>query len=46
MIYSDKAKTFKAEAKLLQKINKDKKWNQHLNQEQITWKFNITKAPW
>ena len=46
IIYSDNAKTFKAGAKLLQKINKDKKWHHHLNQEQITLKFNITKVPW
>ena len=46
IIYSDNAKTFIAVAKLLQKINKDEKWQHHLNQEQITWKFNIPKAAW
>ena len=36
IIYSDNAKTFKAGAKLLHKINKDEKWPHHLSQEQIT----------
>ena len=40
IIHSDNSKTFKAGAKLLQKMNKDQKWHDHLNQEQITWKFN------
>ena len=46
IIYTDNAKTLKAGAKLLQKISKDEKQHNHLNQEQITWKFNIPKAPW
>ena len=36
VIYSDKPKSFKAGAKLLQEINKDEKWHHHLNQDQIT----------
>ena len=46
IIYSDNTQTFIAGAKLLQKINEHEKWDHHLNQEQITWKFNIPKAPW
>ena len=46
IIYFDNVKTFKVGAKLLQKISKDEKWHHHLNQEQITWKFNIPKVPW
>ena len=45
IIYCGIAKSFIARAKLLQKVNKDKKWHHHLNQEQITWKFNTPKAP-
>ena len=46
VIYSDNAKTFKAGAQLLQKINKDEKWHHHLNKEQVTWKVNVPKAQW
>ena len=46
IIYSDNAKTFKAGAKLLHKINKDEKWHTYLSEEQIVWKFNLPRAPW
>ena len=46
IIYSDNAKTFQAGAKWLIKINKDEKFHNFLSNENITWKFNLSKAPW
>ena len=46
IIYSDNAKTFQAGAKWLIKINKDEKFHNFLSNENITWKLNLSKAPW
>ena len=46
IIYSDNAKTFKAGAKWLNSINRDVKFNGFLSKERITWKFNLSRAPW
>ena len=45
IIYSDNAKTFQAGAKWLIKINKDEKFHNFLSNKNITWKFNLSKAP-
>ena len=44
IIYSDNAKTFKAGAKWLNGINRDKKFHDFLSKERIIWKFNLSKA--
>ena len=46
IIYSDKAKPFKAGAKWLDSINRDVKFHDFLNKERIIWKFNVLRAPW
>ena len=43
---SDNAKTFKATAKWLEKIHKDASIGKILNEQKITWKFNLARASW
>ena len=38
IVHSDNSK--------LTKINKDEKFHNLLGNESITWKFNLSKAPW
>ena len=45
-IYSDDAKTFVAAAKRIQKISKSEHLNDFLAKNNITWQFNLRKAPW
>ena len=46
IVYSVNAKTFQAEAKWHTRINKDEKFQNFLSNDSITWKFNLSKAPW
>ena len=46
IVYSDYVKTFQAGAKWLNRINKDEKFHNFLSNESVTWKFNLSKAPW
>ena len=46
IVYSNTAKAFQAGAKWLTKISKDEKFHNLLSNESITWKFNLSKAPW
>ena len=46
IVYSDNVKTFHAGAKWLNRINKDEKFHNFLSNESVTWKFNLSKAPW
>ena len=46
IIYSDNAKTFKAEAKWLNSVKRDVKFHDFLNKIRIIWKFNPSTAPW
>ena len=46
IVYSENVKTFKAEAKLLQKINKDEKSRSKSRTNRKKKKFIIPKAPW
>ena len=39
-------KTFQAGTKCLKRINKDEKFDNFLRNESISWKFNLSKAPW
>lgn len=45
-IYSDNAKTFVAAAERIQKISKSEEVNDFLAKNNITWLFNLSKAPW
>ena len=46
IIYSDNAKTFQAAEKWIQRVNKDEKCQNYLIQQEIMWKFNLSRAPW
>ena len=46
VIYSDNGSTFKAAAQWLKKVRRDEKFNNCLAQQEITWKFNLSTAPW
>ena len=46
IFYSVNVMTFQAGAKWLTRINKDEKFHNFLSNESITWKFNLSKAPW
>lgn len=45
-IYSDNAKTFVAAAKRIRKISRSEQVNDFLAKNNITWQFNLSKAPW
>ena len=46
IVCSDYVKIFQAGAKWLNRINKDEKFHNFLSNESVTWKFNLSKAPW
>ena len=46
VIYSDNGSTFKAAAKWLKQARANEKLNNYLAQQSITWKFNLSRAPW
>ena len=46
IVYSDNPKIFREGAKWLTRISKDEKFHNFLSNESITWKFNLSKAPW
>ena len=45
-IYSDNGKTFIAAANWLKKVRKDERLNIFLGTHEITWQFNLSRAPW
>lgn len=45
-IYSDNAKTFESAARWLHKIMNSERLNDYLAREDITWQFNLSRAPW
>ena len=45
-IYSDNGSTFKAVADWLSKVKKSENFHNCAAQMQITWKFNLSRAPW
>jgi hypothetical protein len=45
-VYSDNAKTFVAAANRIRKISKSEQVNDFLAKNNITWQFNLSKAPW
>jgi hypothetical protein len=45
-VYSDNAKTFVATANRIRKISKSELVNEFLAKNNITWRFNLSKAPW
>eukprot|EP00794_Sanderia_malayensis_P006668 gene6668-biopygen5443 len=46
VIISDNAKTFKATAKWLRSIHKDKKTEEFSQDQKIDWRFNLSRASW
>ncbi|XP_068707690.1 uncharacterized protein [Montipora foliosa] len=45
-IFSDNGKTFVAAAKWLRNVMKDERLNDFLARQEITWQFNLSRAPW
>ena len=45
-IYSDNGRTFIAAAKWLKQIRKDERIQTYLADEEIHWRFNLSRAPW
>ena len=45
-IYSDHGSTFIGAAAWIKQVQKDEKLNDYLARHQITWKFNLSRAPW
>ncbi|XP_046857693.1 uncharacterized protein LOC124451111 [Xenia sp. Carnegie-2017] len=46
IIYSDNATTFVAASKWLKSVQKDRQLNHFLNKELVSWRFNLSRAPW
>ena len=46
VIFSDNGKTFVGAAKLIKEIQKDEQVQDYLASEKITWRFNLSQAPW
>ena len=46
VIYSDNAKTFKAAAKWLRKLQQDERFHAFLAENAVKWRFNISRALW
>ena len=45
-IYSDNGSTFIGAAAWIKQVHNDEKLNDFLARHQITWKFNLSRAPW
>jgi hypothetical protein len=43
VIYSDNAKTFKAAAKWLRKVQQDERFHAFLAENAVEWRFNLTE---
>ncbi|XP_028415553.1 uncharacterized protein LOC114538695 [Dendronephthya gigantea] len=46
VIYSDNATTFKAAEKWLKQARKDERFHAFLADKEISWRFNLSRAPW
>ena len=46
MIVSDNAKTFEATSEWLKTLKTDHDLNNNMTRENITWRFNLSRAPW
>ena len=46
LIYSDNGSTFVAAAKWLQSVRKDEELNDLRRDYKISWRFNLSRAPW
>ena len=46
VIYSDNFSTFKSAASWLKEVCKSEEVNSYLTNQEIKWKFNVSKAPW
>ena len=45
-VYSDNGSTFVAAAKWLKKVRNDERFHTFLCDQSITWRFNVSRAPW
>ena len=45
-IFSDNGRTFVGVAKLLKEIQKGEQMQDYLALQKITWRFNLSRAPW
>ena len=45
-MFSDNGRTFVGAAKFLREIRKDERLQAYLAEEEISWKFNLSRAPW
>ena len=46
LVVSDNAKTFKATAQFLNKLNQSDEFSALLQNERIVWRFNLERSPW
>ena len=46
IMYSETGSTFVAAAKWLKKIREDERFHAFLSNKSITWRFNVSRAPW
>ena len=46
VMYSDNAKSFIAAKKWIKRVSEDDKLNEYLGQQTISWRFNLSRAPW
>ena len=46
MIYTDNRSTFQGTADWMNKVQKEERFPSYLIQHDITWKFNLSRAPW
>ena len=46
MMVSDNAKTFEATSEWLKVLKVDEDLNNYITKENITWRFNLSRAPW
>ncbi len=46
LVISDNAKTFKAAAKFVDRLNKESDFQDFMLEKRIEWKFNLERTPW
>ena len=46
IVYSDNGLTFKAAAVWLEKVRQEERFQDMLADQEISWRFNLAKAPW
>ena len=46
VLYSDNAKSFVSAEKWIKKVCRDDRLDEYLGQQKISWRFNLSRAPW